>query len=392
MFNVAILGALASAIVACRPPAVPPPPVPCTLPDDAFTKGARLKAMLSVHAHAQFPEGLPVGEHERPLRPPQRLADAAELLRCDPSPAAWSRRRRAIAKLLAYDWPGKRHRRELQILGAEIDDIVEAMHAQYGDAGLGRLRKRPDVLEVRLSNLFGGQPSLITLAGVLVHPCNKSWKPEGIPTVSDDGTSVSVMTHISFPTTLMGRDTMALNVDPQEWDQCSKFWPTPPPESTELVVVQRNGCKITGHPPVLSAPKPGDLYPPTPLYEHFVCDQAPCDSEFTNVLTAEVYHKPLILPSGTVMSHHVTYSLPICKTRQYDGFIRGRISNRPTTVNIDRGWLDVWEDPYGRTHLKAFKFVEFSGRVDTSTAGVVLPFTELNGELAEIACCLDDEP
>jgi hypothetical protein len=55
--------------------------------------------------------------------------------------------------------------------------------------------------------------------------------------------------------------------------------------------------------------------------------------------------------------------------------------------------MDVWEHTDAqtgtkRTHVRGHKLVKFDNPVINGSTGVALGFTELNEELAEVACCL----
>jgi hypothetical protein len=373
-------------------------PAPCNKPPQAFTQRSRLQAMLSIHAHAYFASSR---SHGRGLGGLDVLSlrDATETLRCDPSPGAWSRRRRAVAKLLAYGWPDPVDRVLIEEeLGARIDDIVRAMQAVYGEALDRYLKPHPIRLETALLQLLADRPQLIPApAGappLAPNECAQKWKPEQDPTSDDDSTSIAIHTYISISGTT--RNAIAQNVDPQRWDECSKFWPTPAPESTCLATVMiPNTCELQRPDVACGTSQPfGSQYAKRHLYEHFVCTTPPCDCEFENVLNVSTTLLPHNLKGSTtqVDAYHVGYSLPVCALEKFEGTISGRIgTNNAVRASIDRGWLDVWEEG-GRTHVEANKFVAFTNRTDTSMTGVVMGFTELNEELAEVACCLDGAP
>jgi len=348
--------------------------------------------MLSVHANAYFSPQ----RHRRgiPALKVLPLARAADTLRCDPSPGSWSRRRRAIAKLMAYEWPHFEDRTLIERrLGARVDAIRARMKDLYGSALDKYIRTSPVRLETALLQLLADEPSLMPApeGAPPVDPseCAKSWKPVQDPTVDDNSTSVTIHTHISIAG--VSRDDVAKNVDPQRWDECSKFWPTPPPESTCLAKVKKSKCQVTDWnctTPVTA----GSSYTVSPLYEHFVCDVDPCDCEFENILNVSASFQPHPLPGGTppsVQEYITTYALPVCAFAKFDGAISGRIgTNYSVRASIDDGWVEVWEEG-GRTHVEANKFVAFTNNTETSTAGAILGFAELNEELAELACCLD---
>ena len=359
---------------------------PCVPPVGGFNQRTRLAAMLSVHAHAYFASGHRAPETMSHLHV-QPLTEAVEVLRCDPSPGAWSRRRRAIAKLLAYGGIDSPYRALIeQNLGANVPAISTALSHKLGatcDVS------DPKGVEKLLLETLADEPELMPppsgAPATAVSPCAENWTEVESPSVEDNSASIAIHTHIAI--TGMSRDEIARNVDPQRWDECSKFWPTPAPESTCLATVEpARGCEVTEADTACKTPlPPGTPYGPDYLYENFVCDVSPCDCRFKNVLTVST--------SLQAEAFHVEYSLPVCEPRfdTVDGAISGQIGNDHDVVaQVDQGHVDVWEQD-GRTHVEAEKHVEFSNPIESGTAGAVLGFTELNEELAELACCLDGQ-
>src|SRR5207245_643206 len=76
-----------------------------------ITDQQRVRAMLSIHAHARWPDAK---FKTLPFLP---LGDAVQILKSDRGPAADSRRRRAVAKLAAYGLGRDDFRRDISDLG-----------------------------------------------------------------------------------------------------------------------------------------------------------------------------------------------------------------------------------------------------------------------------------
>src|SRR5262249_32358477 len=88
----------------------------------------RLRAMLVIQALVQAGDARSA-HGENMVAPPAHddVARAAEVLHCDRGPRAESRRRRAVAKLIAHDWDGERSTPLLRGIGfrdvGAVDDL-----------------------------------------------------------------------------------------------------------------------------------------------------------------------------------------------------------------------------------------------------------------------------
>jgi hypothetical protein len=209
----------------------------------------------------------------------------------------------------------------------------------------------------------------------------------------EDSTGVvNSFAYISVPGLVQNK--VAANVDPQSWDECSTFWPRPalglPSDSASLadVTANPNTCTVTLPGGVSLKTRPaGSVYGPEYFYEHFRCAISPCDAEFKNILSVRTSMLPHTVAAGTVMGYHVHYGLPMCVAAGFNGGIWGRVGTTAPVRNVtDWGNLDVWE-PGPRTHVMAEKHVAFDNGTYTSTYAAMLQYTELNKQLAEIACC-----
>jgi hypothetical protein len=171
--------------------------------------------------------------------------------------------------------------------------------------------------------------------------------------------------------------------------------------STYIATQTSTDCTL-GASEIVPDPKPptvGTTYGNAYFFEYFDCSVSPCDSEFENLLSITVEEDTHdVLNVGKFWTHRVDYGLPVCKTNggfdDVDGDISSRVGGQkpPPRVIIDEGTMDVWRAPDSngvvRTHVRGHKKVKFSNPITNGSAGVALGFTELNEELAEVACCL----
>jgi hypothetical protein len=228
------------------------------------------------------------------------------------------------------------------------------------------------------------------------------------PPFDDDTVSqISIETYVSVKPP---KESVYKNVDPQRWDECSKFWPAPdasmtPPldqlGSTYLATAKSPDCALTLDEiyPVTPAPPAGEELKPSYFFERFVCKKPPCDATFENLLSITVEEKVHdVYMVGKFWTHRVDYGFPRCTTNggydPFDGGISTKMDAQSPSpkVVLDEGTMDVWDQTDGkgvkRTHVRGHKKVKFDNPVQNGSAGVALGFAELNEELAEVACCL----
>jgi hypothetical protein len=401
MWSLFLVVAVTGSAVGCKPFAWPPgqkpqplpPAVDCgEFPAAAFNGANRLGAMLSVHAHAYYDHGIP-----GPVTPAAlgvvSLTQAARFLRCDldHSPLAPARRRRAIAKLAAYGWVEERFEPELTIMGLEVAVLRAQIQPLLADWPGNQLLLHPEILEWVLTNWIRLHPSVMA---ILAHdPCDAVPEhPFNPPQLIENGQIVTMDTYVSVRLT---RDQVAPNLDPQRWDECSEFWPTPPPEATYLTSVTGwSNCRITNH--TAQAPlQAGQPYPSNPrlLFERFVCNTNGCNSWFENVLSVQTWigQATPVLMQPPVEVYHMDFGLPKCRLgTPYNGFLGGAIENDPATISADSGWIEAWNKG-GRAHIRANKSIAFGSPFFTGTTAEALAIKvhELNEQLGELACCMD---
>jgi hypothetical protein len=234
-------------------------------------------------------------------------------------------------------------------------------------------------------------PPAIIAGPPVANVCAQGWMPEALPSggTSDSGV-VHAYARISIPGLV--RDRVAENVDPQSWDDCSTLWPRPevgtPADSASLATVSSTDCTVDPLSEVtLTHRPPGSTYPAQTFYEHFSCLAPPCNAEFKNILMVQTRLQPRNVGSTTVDSYYVHYSLPVCwLPPQLKGAIWGRIDGQTVLATDDWGVIEVWESGQ-RTYVSAEKYVAFDNKTWTNSLGALLGLTELNEQLAEIACC-----
>jgi hypothetical protein len=334
-----------------------------------------LAAMLSVHAHAFWPDRHFPGDY-RPLP----LDQAIEILNSDHTPLASLRRRRAAARLGAYGPERQDFRKAVRTLGFDptvLDAVVSPIRPIQNPTPDGEDAARVQ----REEQLFDALGDPLDTRG-----CNAKdfyqQKPDFV-WVANAGASVVLNVGVTVP-----RPTkdVARAIDPQKWDECDPlFWP---PEHTYLVDFdeQTKSYKNAAHKP---AGEPYGKAPnPTWIFEHFECNTAGCPGKawFENILGVSLEYDP---GGNTRVS-------PNC-----DGFVDGREryiaryyledhrAGSASKLTTDEG--DVWAEAItpGSTRVCMHKKLEFSADEDTGAiegAWKVLS-AEMGGLLAELACC-----
>jgi hypothetical protein len=336
------------------------------------------------------------------------LEKAVDILRRDTSAGAESRRRRALATILAHAWNDGPDPDLLARLGiADFARVKQVLVDHYSSEVLGLFDDDPAWREFVIMRALADDPKMFAL----IEPSTDGWftqlayaqgggdlcwRPEGPSRTEFIDPAVTIQTFISIaPTTSFAQ--VKENIDPQHWDECSKFW-SPPPDASYLAVIAQPtppGCNLTeadlAHPSPNPSSSPGADQYDGRVFEHFQCQTAGCSAWFKNLLKIAVgpeQVKPY--PGGTpIPSHLITYWLPTCRGTEKNGFMSGAILNQPRRVILDEGWMEAWEQE-GRTYLKTFKKVQFEGAASTWVAAMILEMTELNKETGELACCERD--
>jgi hypothetical protein len=385
----AVAAVIALALAACsRGPAADPP----------LADSDRLRALLAVHAHTN-----PAFAARRSELP--SLADAVAVLRRDTAPGADSRRRRALAVLMSEAWDAEPNAPLLAELGIrDFAGVKNAIADQYPPDVVALFQQDREWRQFVILRALtddpktfaaldadaGGWFTALAFADGTGSTC---WRPEEPSRTEFIDPYVTIRTHISVGSALTAAQVKA-NIDPQRWDDCSRFW-QPPPNGTYLAVLTAPtpaGCSITETNLAHASPNPSntpgsDDYQGS-LFEHFQCQNVGCQAWFKNLLQISVvpdHVQPFV--SGTpIPSHLVTYWLPTCNGQNKNGYIDGAILGKPKKVILDEGWMQLWEQD-GRTHVQTFKKVQFDGAATTWLSAMILEFTELSNQMGELACC-----
>jgi hypothetical protein len=368
----------------------------------------RLAAMLSIHAHAWWPDA-----DERKAQVID-LDDSVAILQRDVAPAASSRRRRAVAKLATHGFevqrgePPRLVRFRKPIISLGADPLYLEKHAASLDPSLFF---EPHQLEsIILDWLVYFTPSCPWLGQ----------KPEGAvkdPPPMGWNYSVVVPRHVS---------DIARAFDPQKWDECSTFFP----ETYRPVVGQSccpysgdttTDCSFTpdgeGRPPVDQPRAAGRPTPWSPLYENYCSDQTKecgscldhdCDLEFRNLMCVKSEYdiSPLFhWATAWADSYTVHYKLASWLRSETLGQEQNA-SDHPDSVKkitSDEGWVKVVATPPPTivgsqadwSKVTVEKGLRFNADSVTQEYGQLLKIfqEEIAGQIAEQACCmLDVEP
>ena len=344
---------LASAITAC----VVHTHVPVAALPGSFTNDGRLEAMLSVHAFYLWP----AGDFPREVRPIS-LVDAAKYLASDVAHEgnrfAWSRRRRAIGQIAAAGIDRKEFRAALGILGVDPKSIEKALRREQARLG------HPMTLAERAA--FAAD--LPEVAGPVVD-CLSGWTNLLVTVSPASAPHAAYTVKIDVPRTV-GETAKA--IDPQSWDNCSKFFC--PPERTYLAYLDANN-----NPVMDPALPPGLNYCGRTLFEWFTCSLADCaHTTFQNLLSVSAYYNP-------ATHYQVNYGLR--------RFLKGSVDGwKPEDVKIIVDAGQLWAEPNATgtgTTVYADKTVVFENEFVTGVYNGALQVMqgELAGELAEMACC-----
>lgn len=346
------LGAVVATLVAAcggGPPAHGPAGEP--LP---FTNEGRIAAMISIHARAFWPDQLPPGIELRTAS----LDQAVALLKDDPDPFAVSRRRRAIAKLAAYGLGRPEIDAALEELGANLGAL---RHAFEGHSGI--LGPRPAFAEPPETLVLGpGERESAAYdlhANLSIPNCQTkrllNWVGSiGASTVATS--SVWVQREVG---------DVAKALDPQAWDECSKFF-----DHTYLARKDPSGVVEVPMVPF------GTPYSTPTLFERFQCATTGCDAWFENLLYVTTWYET---PGVGQTKYAVSYGFNEC--------LDGQVLKKPRKIIADDGDLWARQDPAGGTNVEVSKTIAFDSAGLTGIAEAALAHSEMAGELAELVCC-----
>jgi hypothetical protein len=353
-----IVGLAAAAVSRWPRTPAPTPRVPFAATAEP-TSGQRLDAMVSVRAHALWPDGdFPAGFRPMPLE------RAAALIRNDADPFAPSRRRRAIATLAGYGWRAGSFpppiARALDTLGAdpqallrEIDDAGPAARAD----GPMREARVYDAVE---RDRFG--------AVLLVSGCHTTKLSQWVSPPTKP--SVTSWITISVNRTV---DDLARSLDPQSWKQCSKLFvksylAVDPGTSTADPTADTPVTPGTAYPS--TAVVPGTPYPWRLFFEHYD-GHCPGGCWYKNLLDVRTWYE-----GTSPHTYRVRYEL--------NRYLAGSMS-----LKIDGGGLSA--EPItggtGGATVNAWKTLQFDSTIGNAMIAAVLRQSEAAALITEMACC-----
>ncbi len=335
----------------------------------------RVAAMVSVHAHARFPERAPAE-----FMP---LDEAVRILRADAGPAAASRRRRAIAKLAAYDLEG--FREQIGGLGGDPELLERQLLSE-----LPKVDVPPQLRQIVLLNYL-----------VFMTPTCQWQVPEPEGAIREDPPPPIQWRFVAeIPRPV---HDVARSLDPQSWQQCSPLFESAYLAETEGSCcpfdASNSDCSFSGsQPPVGDAIPRGKAYGSTVFFEHFChdpegscskCGQDPCHVSFKNLLCVKTkYDRPIIF--SFLASWADRFDVDFRLAAGLLGELNGQESE-DNLITIDQGQLRVKEDPNSSSSsiLETVKTIDLKG---TTAAGAVqralFAFEdEMRGELVEVGCC-----
>jgi hypothetical protein len=338
-------------------------------PSVAEAQLSPVAAMLVVHANTRLRD-LPLGARPESVNA-VALGPAVSTLAADKTRLGWSRRRRAVAALMATGWVDKKFDDQVTALQARPVEIRAALQ----NAGAGRLSSDPSVDEIE-RGVFNLDDSVVFGPGI--QALAKCWQkePGNYVDFATGSTTLVIGSAVSIPTSLaLGLPQVKESIDPQNWDTCSGFWPA---DGTYLAARTAPPWRP---PPVLdrlnNPPIAGNTWPyPLFLYEHFVCSQG-CSADFENVLATSVE-----IRGGSV--HTVTYRLA------QDGALTGKIGSNEVHPLIDGGQVEAWQNS---TSGPVYVFARKEVKLDSDSANQMAYWALLNYEkergLGELACCMN---
>src|SRR6266516_3970430 len=313
------------------------------------TNDERITAMLSIHAHANWPER----NFPKDVKL-INLNDAVGILRRDEGKLALSRRRRAVGKLAAYGLGRPDFRDAIRALGADPDRIV------HGLAQEARVRG------TAFSENAGARETFVNdmNAKLFDPPC--TWTALNYA-VGGTETAVVVSTTLAVD---WDAKRVARAIDPQAWDQCSKFW-QPAPDGAYLAKDD-----LSHDTDVPFGEAYGGSLGLKLLFERFQCVVSGCDATFKNLLYVSTRWDT---PTPGMNRYNVSYSLDRC--------VEGTVLKQPEKIAVDQGDLTVEQGKAGGTTVTVYKKLTYENPALTGMAQAILAQTEAAAEFAEVVCC-----
>jgi hypothetical protein len=321
-----------------------------TTREGQVTNADRIAAMLSIHAYARWPD----------RKFPQRvevieLEQAVEILKRDRDRLAPSRRRRAVAKLAAYALGNARIDHAIDDLGAKAQGLNRRRFGLVPQPGVAFAALVDDVAdrESALADLVAEEYD-----GFEVNDCK--WT-KFYQHVYISGQTIGFDTSINVERDL---PSVSRTIDPQKWDETSKFFEPPtPPKGTFLA--KKGSGDVPIEKPALPAGEPFST--PQLLFERFVCAVTGCGTIFENYLTTDT------VLTNSKDKYVVAYWLD----QTYSG----------ERVKVDQG--EITADStlmVGQIKVLSHKSIQFDNPTLNGIAVAALQQSELAGELAEMVC------
>lgn len=360
-------------------------------PSPDVSDADRFEAMVSVHAHARWPDrdfkGFPFMEFRR----------AISILETDTGPAADSRRRRAIAKLAAHGIERPEFQRAIEALGVCPRALRGVIMETFGDVASWPAASS---IELKIVNS--------DLLAALTKQCRYLAKKMAGGVFTQPAPSFGWEYDFLIPRPM---DSIARSLDAQSWDQCPGYF-----RHAYLVETPAQCCSNANPEcdvdcahaiePGTSRPKEKSTARGRPydecLYEHFCvgsncgsCEWADCLSDFENLLCVETgYDAAVPFPWMTAFAdrYDVDYGLACSmrgeivgndeKTLSDYGNLHARRLTKAEIVTHGVSPLFEWS----WVHVE--KTISFHG----SHGGGVGRYLkakqdELGGMVAELACC-----
>lgn len=324
----------------------------------AFTLARRLDAMVSIRAHALWPDrNFPPGIH------PMGLDRAASLLRRDPDRFAPSRRRRAIATLAGYGWRSGTFpptvARALDTLGVDPQSLLRLIDSEDPAVHADGAQLEASVYDAVDRDRYGGALWVATC-----HP-TKLYQWVSPPNKPSTTSSISLAVNRSV-------DDVARALDPQSWSSCSQLFrkaylaaepvgaADPAPDTPVAPGTAYPGTSVV----------PGTPYPSRLFFEHYD-GRCSFGCWFKNLLDVRTWYEPL--PPSSDHRYRVRYDLH-------------RFLSGTEVIKIDGGGLKV-EPTTGGAAVTAWKTLQLQSVVATAVTAAVFRQSAASAMITEMACC-----
>lgn len=166
---------------------------------------------------------------------------------------------------------------------------------------------------------------------------------------------------------------VAQAIDPQSWDECSKFW-MPKGNATYLAHLGPGGTVVRD--PALP---PGTAYGGSlgtkQLFEHFGCNGGGCDASVDNLLAVTTWWDTV----GGRDRYSVAYSLA--------KWLKGQVAGVPEEIVIDQGSVTAEDDGSGGTTVTVRKQLAYKDASLTGIAEGILNGAEATSDFSALVCC-----